>query len=101
MSLSCDENHEIVWVIFLCEKCSCDDSNRLIVNFLTYIRSCFFQPEENLKQMPPTNFDMDKVKTTLKQFVRDWSASGEQERRECYDPVLSEVKEIFKDRYTS
>lgn len=49
--------------------------------------------------MPPTNFDMDKVKTTLKQFVRDWSASGEQERRECYDPVLSEVKEIFKDRY--
>lgn len=51
--------------------------------------------------MPPTNFDMDKVKTTLKQFVRDWSASGEQERRECYDPVLSEVKEIFKDRYTS
>nr|XP_011420705.1 carnosine N-methyltransferase [Crassostrea gigas] len=56
------------------------------------------KPEENLKQMPPTNFDMDKVKTTLKQFVRDWSASGEQERRECYDPVLSEVKEIFKDR---
>lgn len=50
--------------------------------------------------MPPTNFDMDKVKTTLKQFVRDWSSRGEQERRECYDPVLSEVKEIFKDRYT-
>ena len=70
----------------------------IIISVLNFCFRGFFQPEENLKQMPPTNFDMDKVKTTLKQFVRDWSASGEQERRECYDPVLSEVKDIFKDR---
>ncbi|XP_048750609.2 carnosine N-methyltransferase-like [Ostrea edulis] len=56
------------------------------------------KPEENLKQMPPTNFDMDKVKTTLKQFVRDWSTSGEEERKACYDPVIAEVKDLFKDR---
>lgn len=48
--------------------------------------------------MPPTNFDMDKVKTTLKQFVRDWSTSGEEERKACYDPVIAEVKDLFKDR---
>ena len=53
------------------------------------------QPEENVKQLPPTNFDMDKIKTTLKQFVRDWSESGEEERKMCYHPVIAEVKERF------
>lgn len=31
----------------------------------------------------PSQFDMDKVYTTLKQFVRDWSAEGAPERDKC------------------
>ncbi|KAK3094979.1 hypothetical protein FSP39_008676 [Pinctada imbricata] len=53
------------------------------------------EPEENVKQLPPTNFDMDKIKTTLKQFVRDWSDVGEEERKTCYNPVIAEVKDRF------
>eukprot|EP00026_Physarum_polycephalum_P008033 Phypoly_transcript_08109.p1 GENE.Phypoly_transcript_08109~~Phypoly_transcript_08109.p1 ORF type:complete len:397 (+),score=28.28 Phypoly_transcript_08109:270-1460(+) len=32
--------------------------------------------------------DMDKVKTTLKQFVRDWSIEGKAERDTSYKPIL-------------
>jgi len=39
--------------------------------------------------------DMDKVKTTIKQFVRDWSGDGKQERLACYEPIIEEVKRRF------
>ncbi|UJR32730.1 hypothetical protein I4U23_020189 [Adineta vaga] len=39
--------------------------------------------------------DMDKVKTTIKQFVRDWSEDGRQERLICYAPIIEEVKRRF------
>ncbi|CAM4920400.1 unnamed protein product [Rotaria socialis] len=49
--------------------------------------------------LPPpsgvTSMDMDKVKTTIKQFVRDWSTDGEQERLVCYAPIIEEVKKRF------
>jgi carnosine N-methyltransferase len=39
--------------------------------------------------------DMDKVKTTLKQFVRDWTKDGKEEREICYSPMIDEVKRRF------
>ena len=36
--------------------------------------------------------DMDKVKTTIKQFVRDWSLEGEAERESCYGPVIQALQ---------
>ena len=44
-----------------------------------------------------SEFDMDKVKTTLKQFVRDWSLEGQAERDTCYKPVIEEIQARFKD----
>ena len=44
---------------------------------------------------PASEFDMDKVKTTVKQFVRDWSNDGKNERDACYKPVLDEIEELF------
>ncbi|KZT26103.1 N2227-domain-containing protein [Neolentinus lepideus HHB14362 ss-1] len=35
----------------------------------------------------PTDADMDKLRSTLKQFVRDWSAEGKTERETCYKPM--------------
>ncbi|CAK5270825.1 unnamed protein product [Mycena citricolor] len=35
----------------------------------------------------PTDFDMDKLRSTLKQFVRDWSEEGIVERDACYQPI--------------
>ncbi|KAA0195284.1 Carnosine N-methyltransferase [Fasciolopsis buskii] len=43
-----------------------------------------------------TTTDMDKVRSTLKQFARDWSEVGAKERAICYKPVIDEVVELFK-----
>ncbi|KAF7308312.1 N2227 domain-containing protein [Mycena chlorophos] len=39
------------------------------------------------KRYKPTDFDMDKLRSTLKQLVRDWSAEGKPERDACYFPM--------------
>eukprot|EP00041_Stephanoeca_diplocostata_P006004 m.73126 g.73126 ORF g.73126 m.73126 type:complete len:385 (-) comp16116_c0_seq7:271-1425(-) len=39
--------------------------------------------------------DMDKVYTTLKQLVRDWSEDGAAEREKCYGPVLCAIENHF------
>ena len=35
---------------------------------------------------------MSKVKTTIEQIVRDWSKEGAAERKECYEPLIQELK---------
>lgn len=40
---------------------------------------------------------MDKVRSTIKQFVRDWSAEGKSERDQCYKPILDALLERYKD----
>ncbi|VEL23452.1 unnamed protein product [Protopolystoma xenopodis] len=45
-----------------------------------------------------TSGDMDKVRSTLKQFVRDWSSEGQAERDSCYKPVLNELVDIYKEK---
>jgi len=42
-----------------------------------------------------SEFDMDKVKSTLKQIVRDWSTDGEAERASCYKPVIDTIVRLF------
>ena len=39
--------------------------------------------------------DMDKIRTTIRQLYRDWSAEGTEERRACYEPVLNDVAQAF------
>ena len=39
--------------------------------------------------------DQDKVRSTLKQFVRDWSEEGAVERNECYNPILAALESHF------
>ena len=63
------------------------------VNFKWF--NFFIQPEDGSKEVVPLVMDMDKVKTTLKQFVRDWSEAGQEERETCYDPVIREIESRF------
>jgi carnosine N-methyltransferase len=49
-------------------------------------------------QPPTTGFDMDKVHTTIKQFVRDWSDEGAQEREHSYGRLLAAVERHAKGR---
>ncbi|CAB3380373.1 Hypothetical predicted protein [Cloeon dipterum] len=46
---------------------------------------------------PPTVAEIDKVIATIKQFVRDWSKDGEEERNACYLPIIEEIKNHFND----
>jgi len=49
-------------------------------------------------QKPPVSAsDMDKVRSTLKQFVRDWAKEGEPERQSAYEPILNELESIYAD----
>ena len=38
---------------------------------------------------------MEKVQSTLKQIVRDWSKDGEHERKACYEPIIMEIEACF------
>ncbi|KAL5478532.1 hypothetical protein ACEPAI_2716 [Sanghuangporus weigelae] len=43
----------------------------------------------------PTDFDMDKLRSTLKQFVRDWSEEGRSERDASYGPMKEALLNHF------
>ena len=52
----------------------------------------------DFKKVPkPSDFDMDKLRSTLKQFVRDWSAEGKAERNSVYLPLIEALNEHYKD----
>jgi carnosine N-methyltransferase len=40
---------------------------------------------------------MDKLRSTLKQFVRDWSEEGKIERDSCYEPIKEALVAHFSD----
>lgn len=40
---------------------------------------------------------MDKMRSTLKQFARDWSAEGKPERDATYKPIVAALDAHFKD----
>jgi len=41
--------------------------------------------------------EIDKVKSTLKQFVRDWSDEGKIEREQTYTPIINALLDYYKD----
>ena len=41
--------------------------------------------------------DMDKVQSTIKQIVRDWSCAGAEERAKCYDPLLAALDSLHPE----
>lgn len=52
--------------------------------------------DHNRRQRPASaNQDVDKVKSTLKQFVRDWSDRGAPERKAAYGPILDALERLF------
>ncbi|KAH7360744.1 N2227-like protein-domain-containing protein [Rhexocercosporidium sp. MPI-PUGE-AT-0058] len=43
-----------------------------------------------------TSNDLEKARSTLRQFFRDWSAEGSAEREACYGPVIKALKKEQK-----
>ncbi|XP_064470604.1 carnosine N-methyltransferase-like isoform X2 [Ornithodoros turicata] len=46
-------------------------------------------------QVQATAMDMDKVQGVLKQFVREWSSEGSEERQACFQPILDAIESHF------
>ena len=42
-----------------------------------------------------TSNDLDKARSTIRQFFRDWTAEGAVERNACYGPVLDTVDKAY------
>eukprot|EP01062_Namystynia_karyoxenos_P074431 TRINITY_DN7131_c0_g1_i1.p1 TRINITY_DN7131_c0_g1~~TRINITY_DN7131_c0_g1_i1.p1 ORF type:complete len:461 (+),score=161.41 TRINITY_DN7131_c0_g1_i1:75-1385(+) len=61
--------------------------------------SCYF-PQGKIRELQeaPTPLDIDKVFSTLKQFVRDWGAEGLQERESAYRPIYEALEQHWPDR---
>ena len=53
-------------------------------------------PNTREKGPRPTDFDMDKLRSTLKQFVRDWADEGKAERDLCYEPMKEALLKHFE-----
>ncbi|XP_013909998.1 PREDICTED: carnosine N-methyltransferase [Thamnophis sirtalis] len=83
----------------------CVDHNQGILQSVVNDCTRMFENREydgdgNGKITPASTFDMDKLKSTLKQFVRDWSETGKPERDSCYQPIINEIVKNFpKDRW--
>lgn len=48
--------------------------------------------KEHMPLRRATDHDMDKLRSTIKQFVRDWSQEGEPERIATYRPIVEEIE---------
>ena len=60
------------------------------------ILSEMFQIEEQIYDSK-FSMDIDRVYTTLRQIVRDWSSEGASERASCYGILIAELKNLYPD----
>eukprot|EP00730_Choanoeca_flexa_P017363 TRINITY_DN8351_c0_g1_i2.p1 TRINITY_DN8351_c0_g1~~TRINITY_DN8351_c0_g1_i2.p1 ORF type:complete len:368 (+),score=63.26 TRINITY_DN8351_c0_g1_i2:1026-2129(+) len=71
-------------------------NNELVKSILANLPP-FTESDEPVEAKAPTEFDMDKVYTTIKQFYRDWSAEGQEERAASYGKVIQCVEDLYQD----
>jgi carnosine N-methyltransferase len=55
-------------------------------------------PESTEWRGAATSQDMDKVRSTIRQLYRDWSAEGAPERDASYKPILAALHRAFKHK---
>ncbi|PNF14289.1 Carnosine N-methyltransferase [Cryptotermes secundus] len=87
----------------LTEIRACIENNYQIIKLIIKDVAYMFEnvnptgPAESGKavSLHPSVADLEKVQATLKQFVRDWSEEGAQERETCYQPIVEEIVSHF------
>eukprot|EP00659_Diplonema_papillatum_P006248 gene6248-9574_t len=69
-----------------------------IVDASQHLFGCYW-PDGPLQPLheTPTGLDMDKVVSTVKQFVRDWGEEGKVERQLTYDPIYATMERNWPD----
>jgi carnosine N-methyltransferase len=68
--------------------------NALFIMEIIDMKEAFYNvdPTENYR-VPKS--DHDKVRSTLRQMVREWSIDGKSERDSCYAPILNKISELY------
>jgi len=80
-----DQNHGIISKIMA-------DVEEMFENVTHQVKA------ESDPRVRPSLLDMDKVHSTLKQLVRDWSSAGAVEREQCYSPIIKALTALYPDR---
>jgi len=84
-------------------KAAVDENNKIIGHILKDVDHMFenvaheSNSSETDKRLRPTQMDMDKVQSTLKQIVRDWSSAGAAEREKCHGLILAKLLSLYPD----
>lgn len=52
-------------------------------------------PEADCQQARVPEHEMEKLRSTLRQFVRDWSVEGKAEREQTYGRIYDELQRLF------
>ena len=70
-----------------------DQNHGMISKIMADVEEMFENVSHQVKEeidprVRPSQLDMDKVQSTLKQLVRDWSSAGAIEREQCYTPII-------------
>jgi len=82
-------------------KQAVEKNYQIVCHILNDVDDIFENVQHNNSVMDsrvkPTPFDMDKVQSTIKQIVRDWSSAGEEERSKCYGPLLETLTSLYPD----
>ncbi|KAK6312890.1 hypothetical protein J4Q44_G00162370 [Coregonus suidteri] len=68
----------------------------IVLNCVHMFENMQYGKEDDLRKVCTSSmFDIDKLKSTIKQFVRDWSEAGQAERNSCYLPLIQEIQRLF------
>ncbi|XKL65982.1 hypothetical protein PGB90_009402 [Kerria lacca] len=101
------QNHQLLLKTYrehLCNIHNCIEQNYNVIKLILKDVGYLFEninPEETnprtirISRITPVETDQEKVQSTLKQFVRDWSLEGSAERKVCYQPIVDEIINQF------
>ncbi|KAI5625269.1 carnosine N-methyltransferase isoform X1 [Silurus asotus] len=79
-----------------CMECNHEVLQAIVHSCTHMFENMEYDEDENMRRAgPASTFDMDKLKSTIKQFVRDWSETGKGERDSCYAPIIKEIQIQF------
>ncbi|KAJ3324573.1 hypothetical protein HDV06_006477 [Boothiomyces sp. JEL0866] len=73
----------------------CINMNSFLFHRIIEEHPVFIEKQDDIQLDPVSEQDHDKVRSTLKQIVRDWTSEGEQERRQTYLPILEKLDGIY------
>jgi len=81
-------------------KSGVEQNNKIIGHILSDVDHMFENVSHDSRgdaeaRVRPTMMDMEKVQSTLKQIVRDWSDAGAVERENCHGKILTKLLSLF------